>query len=523
MQIRPIVYDLEQIRSFDTLNGWVDTLIGDANDLQFTLGSNGTFTQGLTVTPTDPASLILNIANGFICQLEPVDQSSYGSLSATTTQVLQLGQSVVTTVTISNGGLSSGQAQYVMIEAGFKQVDAIDPNDPNGGVLPYVNISNPSSPFYGPGNSGIAQDTIRQAVCDIQVKYGTPATAGSEVPPSPDAGYVPVALIALAHGQTTITSGEVLNPNNVAGAQAAPVLAGLLQSHHGGILGQAPGIILTAGQEVQGELPVANMVASNVIGAVSSFRLHSGNPNGALAGNSNINGACDTVYDFTNNILYMCTTTGNSSTTVWTGTNVSTATSFNTQIFTTSGTYTPTNSAKYAKVTVIGGGGGGGTGLTSRGGMGGGGGGGAQANILLSTITTPVAVTIGSGGAAPGGGQGGSGGTSSFAAYLVATGGTGGLRGDGGGTGDGEGGIGSGSVPNLLAVRGSSGMWQSSNAGSAPFNGGMSAFGFGGGGAGLAGVGGQYGGGGGGGVTGGNNPGGIGAAGVVLIEEFIGS
>lgn len=320
MQQRPIIYTLEQIRSFDALSGYVDALIGDANGLQVVLGATGTVISNLVVTPENPASLTLNISNGFIAQLESVDQSAYGSLAATTQQVLQLGANIVTSVAISNAGLSAGQAQYVMLEAGFKQQDAIATNDPNGGVLPYVNISNPADPFYGPGNSGVAQNTVRNAVCDIKVIYGTPATAGSEVPPTPDAGYVPVALIDLAHGQVSITGGEILNPNLVGGSAPSPILAGLLNAHHGGIPGQAPQIHLAAGpnQEVQGELPTANMVASNSIGAVSTMRECAGNPNGQLSGNANTNGAPDFAYDVTNLLLYVCSTTGDSTHAVWT-------------------------------------------------------------------------------------------------------------------------------------------------------------------------------------------------------------
>lgn len=314
MQSRPIIYTLQQIQSADHLNGWVDTLIGDGNSLQAILGATGTVISNLVVTPQDPASLTLNISNGFIASLQNVDASAYGSLAANTTQVLQLGGNLVTSVLLDNAGLSAGQAQYILIQAGYIQLDS----DPV--VLPYVNISNPANPYYGPANSGIAQDTVRNAVCDIQVKYGTPATAGSEVAPSPDAGYVTVAYVDLAHGQVAITGGEILNPNLVLGGTDSPVLAGLLQSHHGGIPGQAPQIDLT--KEVKNELPMANLFASNIVGAVTAFRTGSGSPNGVLAGNANRNGVCDSYYDVTNNAFYMCTTTGTSSTAVWTNVNV---------------------------------------------------------------------------------------------------------------------------------------------------------------------------------------------------------
>ena len=313
MQQRSQFYTLEQIYSADLLGAQVYSLIGDANDLQVTLGSTGSYISNLILSPTSPASLTLNLTNGFLVSLQPVDSASYGSLPANTQQVLQLAFNTQTDVVISNT-LSAGQAQYVLIEAGFQEQDS----DPV--VLNYVNLSNPAVPLSGPGNSGIAQDTIRNEVAVITVKYGTPATSGSEVPPTVDAGNVAIAYIDLEAGQTTITAGEILPPSSVPGGSPTQVLAGLLNSHHNGAIGQAPKIHLSSGasQEVQGELPTANMVASNNIGAVSTFRNGSGNPNGSVAGNANTNGAADMYYDTTNLLLYVCTTTGDATHAVWT-------------------------------------------------------------------------------------------------------------------------------------------------------------------------------------------------------------
>jgi hypothetical protein len=415
MQARPIVYTLEQIQSADILGGWVDTLIGDGNGLQVVLGATGTVISNLVVTPTIGPSLTLNISNGFIASLNTVDQSAYGSLTANTTQVLQLGGNLVTSVLIDNAGLSAGQAQYILIQAGYIELDS----DPV--VLPYVNISNPSSPFYGPSNSGIAQDTVRNAVCDIQVKYGTPATAGSEVPPSPDANYVTVAYIDLAHGQVAITGGEILNPNLVAGGTDSPVLAGLLNSHHHGIAGEAPQVDLTS--EVRNLLPMANLFASNIIGAVTAFRTGSGNPNGVLAGNANHNGVCDSYYDVTNNAFYMCTTTGSSSSAVWTSTNLPASHQFNLKVFTTSGSYTPSVGTKYISVAVTGAGGSGqGTVPGSAAGSGGGGGGTALSILPTTGLTFPATITIGTGAAGNSGqGAGNNGTNSQFATSEIGT------------------------------------------------------------------------------------------------------
>lgn len=84
----------------------------------------------------------------------------------------------------------------------------------------------------------------------------------------------------------------------------------------------------------------------------------------------------------------------------------------NTQIFTSSGTYTPSAGTKKIKVYATGGGGGGGgsaaTDSTTRSCGGGGGAGSTVISVYnISDITTPVSITIGSAGAAGVGGGGG--------------------------------------------------------------------------------------------------------------------
>lgn len=103
------------------------------------------------------------------------------------------------------------------------------------------------------------------------------------------------------------------------------------------------------------------------------------------------------------------------------------------QTFTSSGTYTPTSGMVYCIIEVIGGGGGGGgtstTGASTISVAGGGGGGGyARAYSDAATIGASQTVTIGAGGAAGavGGGNGGGGGTTSVGSIAVATGGGGG-------------------------------------------------------------------------------------------------
>ena len=107
------------------------------------------------------------------------------------------------------------------------------PGDPTGGRAYYYNTDNPSQPFQGPGGDGEVQDTERLAYIEINVVYGSPATTGLEVPPNATAGFIPLYLIDLTFGQSTIIQGDILTsgpsvgtgvPNNY---PYAPFIAGL--------------------------------------------------------------------------------------------------------------------------------------------------------------------------------------------------------------------------------------------------------------------------------------------------------
>lgn len=255
---RTIIQPMEQMRDFDFVSFEHDVLValgGLANDVASGLPS--TVAGGLVATQTSTPSLTINIASGRIYQLAVSDAVADGSIPADLNVITQQGFASTQTVTLV--APSSGQSQWNLIQAQFSQVDAVRTGDPNGGIVPFYNVTDPTQPTLNSIN------TVRKGVCVLQVISGSAATTGSEVPPNPTNGWIPLYLIDLTGGQTQITTSQikVAGPSVGTGVSAAypsaPFLAGLLKSHHGGTAGQAPKIILTS--EVQGVLPYANMSA----------------------------------------------------------------------------------------------------------------------------------------------------------------------------------------------------------------------------------------------------------------------
>ena len=318
---RSIYYSQEQLRSFDLLWSLKDTLEALAYLEQDIAGTTATVVSGLTASPTSPATLNVTLTAGRIYALAAVDSTAYGSLTSDPALVMQQGFAAAQSVALTTSALSSGQSQWALIQASFSQTDVIRTGDPTGGVLYYWNSANPSQPLQGPGNTGATNNTEREGVCTIGVVYGSPATTGSEAPPNATAGWAGLYLIDLTFGQTQITSGQIKTAGPSVGSNVpsnypyAPFLAGLLNSHHSGNAGQAPQIKLTS--EVQGVLPLANLPASNTTGGLAAFRQYAGNPNGNVAGNFNVNGTQDFIWDITDKVLYACIATGTATTAVW--------------------------------------------------------------------------------------------------------------------------------------------------------------------------------------------------------------
>ncbi len=159
---------------------------------------------GLTVTPSVPASMAVVVAPGSITQFTTVDQNAYGSLSADTSDgLVKMGVNLTGATLTLAAPTTSGQAINYLIEAAFQEADA------NPVVLPYYNAANPVQPYLGPNNTGVAQATQRTQRVQLQLKAGSPAIVGTQPTPTVDSGWSGLAVVTVNYGQTQITASSI--------------------------------------------------------------------------------------------------------------------------------------------------------------------------------------------------------------------------------------------------------------------------------------------------------------------------
>jgi len=187
----------------DLLSAQQDAMVGLAKLAAGVFGTN-TLVNAFTCTPTSPAGLTVQLTPGEIYQLENLEQTAWSSLPANIVytvlkQGIQLG--------VVQFGITPpaavGYSQVFLIEVQYQDLDT-------GLVtLPYFNSANPASPFMGPGNSGQAQNTIRQGIVASQVKAGIAAPTGTQVTPTADAGWTGIFTVTVPQGTTAISAGMI--------------------------------------------------------------------------------------------------------------------------------------------------------------------------------------------------------------------------------------------------------------------------------------------------------------------------
>lgn len=160
---------------------------------------------GLTCLPTSPASLGVIVQPGSITQFSVVDTLGFGSLPADVTDpLLKMGINLKPTNFLLTAPSTSAQSVNYLIQAALQEADT------GAVILPYYNSSNPSQPYSGPTNSGVAQNTQRVQRVQLQLKTGTPALTGSQSTPPIDNGWVGLYVITVAYGQTAINTSTIV-------------------------------------------------------------------------------------------------------------------------------------------------------------------------------------------------------------------------------------------------------------------------------------------------------------------------
>lgn len=200
---RVIVYPGQIPLDTDFLSAQRFAQIGLAKDAETILGA-GPLADGFACIPTTPASMAVQVLPGVLFATSALDAASYGTLAADIThQLVKQGIALDTTNLTLVAPVTSGHAVNYLIQAAFTETDEVPV------VLPYYNATTPSQPFSGPENSGGAQYTKRSCKVVVSAKAGVSATSGTQVTPSPDAGYVPLYVVTIAQGQTSITSPNI--------------------------------------------------------------------------------------------------------------------------------------------------------------------------------------------------------------------------------------------------------------------------------------------------------------------------
>lgn len=382
---RVIAYPAEQMLVEDFLTTQVSAM-KDAGRLAQAITGGAATVDGVNCSPTAPASMSVLLSSGSIFFPTIVDVAAFSTLPADASYVVKVGDTDGLVMPIAAPSAAGTEVVY-LIQATGSEID----NTPS--TLNYFSAANPAVTLSGPGNSGQQQNTRRTCVCSLGLKAGAPAAAGQGQAPGADPGWVPLWLVTVEYGATTIAAGAILAhpqaPRFTSRLTSAPTdLSGY--ASHGDVAAEAQARSSTdtsLGNGLSGESS-ARVAADDVIGSrIDALRL----------------GFRDQT------------------------------------ILTASGTWTAPAGISVVKATVVGGGAGGGASSGTN--AGGGGGAGGTATVYVG-VTPGQAIAVSVGAYGPGGmngGDGGNGGSSSFGQYASGSGGQGGKGGNNGGSGGGGG------------------------------------------------------------------------------------
>lgn len=200
---RTIVYPGSIPLDTDLLHVNRNTLVALGALMRAVLGVNPVV-DGLQVLPTAPNSLSVSVGPGSITAYGAVDAIPFGSLPVDLNALVQMGVNPNSTTLAVSPPAIAGQSVMWLIEATFVETDV------NPIVLPYYNAANPTQPWLGAANSGVAQPTSRVQQVALHARSGAAAPTGTQVAPAADAGWVGLAVVTLSYGQSSVGAGDIV-------------------------------------------------------------------------------------------------------------------------------------------------------------------------------------------------------------------------------------------------------------------------------------------------------------------------
>jgi hypothetical protein len=199
---RQIVYPGAIPLETDILSTNKNVMIAIGHLLQDMIGTS-TLYSGLGCVATAPAGMTVNVNQGRAYSLQATDTGAYSSLAADAHQIMKQGILLDAVNFSCPAPTTAGFSINYLIEGAFQEVDA------GSVVLPYYNAANPAQAYSGPNGTGTSNTTYRDNTIQLQIKAGVAAATGTQVTPTPDAGFNGLWVVTVAFGATTITSGNI--------------------------------------------------------------------------------------------------------------------------------------------------------------------------------------------------------------------------------------------------------------------------------------------------------------------------
>jgi hypothetical protein len=179
-------------------------MVGLAKMAETVLGT-GTIVDGFDLHPTSPsATMSLVMSPGCVYELENLEQTTWSSLGTDNHNIVKQGVLLDAVTMTFTAPTTVGYAQNYLVQVQYQDLDT------GAVVRPYFDSANPALPFEGPGNAGTADNTVRKGYVSYNVKAGSPAPAGTQAVPTPDAGYAGLWVVTVANGATTVSSGNIV-------------------------------------------------------------------------------------------------------------------------------------------------------------------------------------------------------------------------------------------------------------------------------------------------------------------------